>query len=444
MFQIPPNRLLIVFALLLARSYATTYFVRSGSSGNGSSWSNAWGNVSSISWSSLNPGDIVCVAGGSYSGSISTGKSGSSGSPITVRRAVQADSNCGSSTSGWNSSYDSQAVISGITVNNNYVTIDGGAWAGGLQGSGGFFISRSNSDGSGIQVGGATSNVTVRYIEVSGPCGPSGCNQNADTRGINLDYWTGSSWAPASNWLVQYVNLHGQCTLFIEYNAPNLIVEHSRFADSIDNTPGNPNCHPNVFEAGGITNGVFRYNEVTNWSVEGIMACPNGGCTANMAIYGNIWHDPFGGGAVARVLEAQYNANGPYLLYNNTFVGIAFAIANTANGGSFAAGSQGRNNIYWNSARPALPSDDYDLSSGSLNESHGQGSDSNPFVNSSARNIAGYRLSGPTSDGANLGSPYNIDYDGSVRSTWDRGAFEYGGSSASGPAAPTGLSAVVQ
>jgi hypothetical protein len=435
--------LVLVTLSLTANLSATTYFVRSGASGNGTSWANAWGNVSSISWSILNPGDTVCVAGGVYSGRISSGKSGASTAPITVKRATAADAVCGSTTTGWQSSYDSQATIGGITFNNNYVTVDGGTWAGGVQWSGGFLINIPNSDASGITTGGTTQNNTVRYVEVAGPCGPSGCNQNADTRGLNLDYWTGSAWASQTNWLVQYVNLHGQCTLIIDYNSPGLIFEHSRLADSIDNTPGNPYCHPNVFELGGGTNIQFRYNEIVNWSVEGVMTCPNGGCTTSVAIYGNVWHDPFGGGAVARVLESQGNANGPHLLYNNTFVNIAFGVVHTANGGSFASGSQGRNNIYWNSGGPGLPSDDYDLSNSSLNEAHGQGNAPNPFGNSAAKTIAGYHLKLATNPGLNLGSPYNVDYDGDTRATWDRGAFQYDGS-ASAPATPSGLTAIVR
>jgi hypothetical protein len=437
------KRALMVSVLFLAQCQAATYFVRSGASGNGSSWANAWGNVSSISWSSLNPGDTVCVAGGAYSGSINTAKSGTSGNPITVRRVFASDATCGSSTTGWSSSYEAQAVIAGIGVNNNYVTIDGGGWVGGVQWSGGFYISLANADGSGVSVGGATSNVTLRYVEVAGPGGPSGVNQNADTRGINLDYWTGSGWAAASNWLIQYVNLHGQCTNFITYNSPSLTVEHSRFADSIDNTPGNPNCHPNVFEDGGGSNITLRYNEIVNWSVEGVMTCPNGACTTNVAIYGNVWHDPQNGsGGVARVLESQYNANGPHLLYNNTIINTPM-VGRTANGGSFASGTQSRNNILWSSASPGLPDSDYDLSNSSLGETHGVTTSTSPFLNAAAQNIAGYHLSGNTTAGTNLGSPYNIDYDGNTRTTWDRGAFEFGGSNP-GPNPPTGLAAIVQ
>jgi hypothetical protein len=431
-----PSPILVIFLLLfLANANAATYFVRSGSSGNGTSWANAWGDVSSISWSTLNAGDIVCVAGGTYSGGISTAKSGTSGHPITIRRATAADSTCGSGTAGWNSAYDTKVIISSISLQNDYVTIDGAV-------ANGIFMNLPNGNSSGISVGGPTNQVVLRYIEVSGPCGSSGCAMTGDNRSINLNHWNGSSYDLQNNMLIQYVNLHGSCTVLWSAHSTNGIIEHSRFADNKD-TGGNANCHENIIAEQDSTNMTFRYNEVTNWAVEGIMACPNGGCSSSWSIYGNVWHDPFPGG-YPRVLEAQGNANGPYLLYNNTFVNVSFAVANTANGGSFVSGSQGRNNIYWNSAGPGLPSDDYDLSSGSLSEGHGQGSASNPFVDSTVKTVAGYHLKASTNQGISLSSPYNVDYDGNARVNWDRGAFEYGGSSAGlPPAAPAALAATV-
>lgn len=424
-------------ALFSLSAQAATYFVRSGASGNGTSWSSAWGNVSSIGWSSLKAGDTVCVAGGTYSGGITIGASGASGNPITVRRAAAADATCGSSTAGWSSAYDSQVVVSKITLQNNYVTIDGVVPSG-------ILLNLANSSGSpsAIGVSGPTNGVTLRYVEVAGPCGSSGCNQNGDSRSVDLNHYNGSSYDLQNNLTLQYMNLHGSCTILWTAHSTGLIIEHSRFADSSDTTPGNPNCHPNVIAEQDSTNATFRYNEVTNWQVEGIMACPSGGCSSSWDIYGNIWHDPMSG-SYPRVLEAQGNSNGPYHVYNNTFVNLYYICASTSNGGSFASGTQGRNNIFWNSnGSCGLPSEDYDLSNSSMSESHGQGNAANPFVNLSGHN---YHLTGHTTAGTNLGVPYNIDYDGNTRATWDRGAYEYNsGSSTPPPAAPSGLAAVVQ
>lgn len=424
--------------LLALPATATTYFATTTGTGNGSSWSSAW-KIDSIGWSNLNAGDTVCVAGGTYSGTLTTGKSGSAGKPIVIRRAVASDAVCGSTTPGWNGGNDSQAIIAGITLKNDYVTIDGSV-------SNGIKINLANSSGdpSAIRVSGPTNYVTLRYIEVAGPCGSTPCNQNGDSRSINLNNWNGSGYDLQNNMRIQYANLHGSCTILWSAHSTNGIIEHSRFADSADSTPGNPNCHPNVIATQDSTNMTFRYNEVTNWEVEGIMTCPNGGCSSSWDIYGNLWHDPMTG-SYPRVLEVQGNSNGPYRFYNNTVIGVFFAVHATANGGSYAPGSVGYNNIYWNSTSPGLPSNDYDLCNSGCSETHVQTyTNTNLFTNYSGRD---YSLARATAPGFALPSPYDTDFDGTSRGadgTLDRGAYEYVSGGTGAPTPPTGLSVVVR
>lgn len=431
------SKLILVLLFLTANLHATTYFVRSGASGNGTSWANAWAAPGNIAWSSLNPGDTVCIAGGTYSSGISTGKSGASGSPITIKRATASDITCGSGTSGWNASYDAQVNIGhgGINIAHSYVTVDGVV-------DSGIYGTMNNGDGTYASIDTTLTGAVLKYVEISGPGTPSGIDQNSDSRSVSVGH-NGT----ATNVLLSHVNVHGSCTNMIIVDAPGLIVDHSRLADSIDHTPGNPYCHPNVFEVFGGTV-TFRYNEVTNWEVEGIMICPNGNCGATVTAYGNIFHDPSPSSGVARVMETQGpGTNGPHYLYNNTIVGVPLYCAGTANGGVYAAGSAAYNNLLIGSSSNScsLPIHDYEASDGSTGEAHGQTVSSSIFANYSAKTIAGYHLSGATNPGFNLGSPYNIDFDGNTRSTWDRGAFEYGGSSSGNPPfPPSGLTASVQ
>lgn len=432
--RIPILILLAAISSLSVDLHGATYFVRSGSSGNGTSWANAWGNLNSIAWSSLAAGDTVCVAGGTYSAGISTGKSGSSGNPITVKRATAGDAKCGSSTSGWNAAYDSQVITNGsITINNSYVTIDGAV-------PNGIKVNMKNTDyryvGIGSTHSAATSNVTVRYIEVSGPCltTQAECSNNADHVSLEI-YGTGG---PQSNWLAQYLNVHGACMNALLLNAPNLIWEHSRLADSWDNS--GRICHPNVIQVNGSGETVvFRYNEVTNWNTEGIMFLS----PATYIVYGNVWHDP-ATGSYPRVAETQ-TSNAGLILYNNTFVNMGSYGTIMSAGGTWSSTSQGRNNIWWNSPNVGgnLPNKDYDLSNRSTGQTNGQTLTTSPFVNVNAGTIAGYRLATGTAAGANLGSPYNIDFDGKTRTTWDRGAFEFNGTAAQ-PNPPTNLGATVR
>jgi hypothetical protein len=424
-------------ALFNLSAQAATYFVRSGASGNGTSWSSAWGNVSSIGWSSLNAGDTVCIAGGTYSGGITYGKSGSSGSPITLKRATASDATCGSTTAGWNAAYDAQVVMNGgsVTVQGNYVTIDGMVANG---------ISIVNQNGSfvGFQSSGATNGITIRNVEVAGPCPVhTVCHNTGENAALASSSWSGSDWYPQSNWVIQYTYFHGGCQNAQIYGASNWIIEHNVWADSVDDGANGAPCHPNVIYGGSSTNVTFRYNEVTGWSTEGILLIEG---TSGWYIYGNVWHDPQTSG-YPRVLAANGSSgqSGPVYVYNNTFANIAYATIHTESG-TYASGSAAYNNIYWNSQGPGGVPSDYDLSNSSLGESHGQ-TGTPPFVNAGAKTLAGYHLSGHTNAGMNLGSPYNIDFDGNTRTTWDRGAYEYqSGSQTPPPSAPTGLAAIVQ
>lgn len=437
---------ILTFLLLTFQLGATVKFVNKNAAGsnNGTTWANGWTSLSSIGWAGLAAGDIVCVAGATYTTGITTGKSGTSGNPITIRRATAADASCGSTTTGWSGAFDAQVVLSAnntFVVQNDWVTIDGAVTSG-------FLLTLSVGGDTLLGVNAATTGVIIRYVEFSGPCAPAGCNQSSDSRAISLNIFSGGNFLAQTNWIIQYTNMHGFCTPLISYNAPGLIVEHSRFADAIDNTPGNPDCHPNVYEDGGGSGQTFRYNEITNWQVECIMTCPNGACTTDIAIYGNIWHDPYPG-STPRVIEAQGNANGPYLFYNNTLVNLYNICASTANGGSYASGTIARNNLYYgnNFANCGLPDNDYDYSDQSLaGETHGQGNAANPFVSYAGKN---FNLATNTNAGLTLLSPYNIDVLGNTRgsgSAWSRGAYQFeasgSGGSTRGGSGTTGGSAV--
>jgi hypothetical protein len=430
--------ILVTIIVLTLNLHAATYFVRPGASGNGTSWANAWGSPGNISWSTLNAGDMVCIAGGTYTGSISTGKSGTAGNPITIKRATSSDGICGSTTTGWSSAFDAQVIFSGgaaINIVNSYVTIDGMV-------PNGIYVTMQNNSSRFVGVGNfgasATSNVTVRYVEVAGPClvSEASCVQNSDH--VALEIY--GSQGVQSNWLVQYLNLHGSCMNALLLNVDGLIWEHSRLADSWDNS--GKNCHPNVIQVNGYDTSqtvTFRYNEVTNWDTEGIMFLG----AATYYVYGNVWHDP-ANGSYPRLASSQ-TTNAGLILYNNTFVNMGSYGTITKEGGTWASTTQGRNNIWWNVTDTGsnLPNGDYDFSNQSTGETNGKTTSTSPFVDVNAHTIAGYHLAQHISSGLNIGAPYNIDYDGNTRATWDRGAFEYNnGSTAPNP--PQGLAAVVR
>jgi hypothetical protein len=307
----------------------------------------------------------------------------------------------------------------------------------------GMYISVGNGSGGGYDLGiagnvGPTSHVTIRNIEVAGPCltTESACHNTGDNRSLEIEHWNGSNYDTQDSWTLQYLYLHGACNNMVLYGATNFIIENSTLANSWDNT--GDICHPNVGNIGSTT-ATFRWNEVTNWDVEGLMFLGTG----TWYIYGNVWHDA-STASYPRIMESQTSGMLVYF-YDNTLVNTGtYSTIDVANGGTWSSSAAGRNNIYYQTAGIGnLPSNDYDASNGTTGEVHGQnGLTSAIFVNYSAKTVAGYNISSHTNAGLNLGSPYDIDYSGNTRVTWDRGAFE--DAPASGPAPPTGLSAVVQ
>ena len=238
------KRLLLVLLLICSHAFGATWFVRSGASGNGTSWANAWANPRAINWSGLSAGDTVCIAGGTYSGgsgSIVTNKSGTSTAPITIKRAYALDSKCGSKTTGWSSAYDAQVVLvtgAAIVFRSSYITIDGSV-------SNGLKVSMVIRDCPGktwnecfaVSSEGATSGITLRHLELSGPCNgdptsptcqSQGTDFTFDPRGLAIQSGDGS---PQKNWLVQYNNVHGWCDGIYASNTNGLIIEHNTIAD---------------------------------------------------------------------------------------------------------------------------------------------------------------------------------------------------------------------
>jgi hypothetical protein len=425
----------MLLVLISTDAVAADWYVRSGTGGNGTSWSSAWSDVTSIGWSSVQPGDTIWVSGGRY-GSLNVGKSGNADTAagrISVKRATAV---AHGSDSGWSANYDGQVVLSGIVWSSqnvgSYVTIDG-------QVDSGIAINHGDGDGAtSVTFDRGASYVTLRYLDIGGPGDANGFHHAGDDRGIDITAWNGSTYDAVDYLKVQYSKIHGACTQIWNMNASHGIWEHNRIYNSTDSN-GNP-CHPNIFVTASSSDVTFRYNEIYNYDAEGIMII-NGG-HGSLYVYGNVWHD---GKTYARVIEVQNGVNGPVYFYNNVVDGL-WAGFNTANAGQWAQGSQGRNNIWWNMDGSGLPDEDYDFCSGSCSGSNSISGGSNPFVDLSAKN---YRIAStigtkyPRDRGVNLGTTFglNIDFDGGIRGAdgiWDIGAFEFNAGTSLPP--PTGLS----
>jgi hypothetical protein len=440
--------LLVFFFLIVGSAAAKNWYVRPSTAGlnNGTDWSNAW-SISSINWTSVQPGDTIWLAGGTYITQLTPGKAGTAGNPITIKRVLSTDT-AQTQVAGWSSSFDSQIVwnytsAAALNLNKAYITIDGRVGAGAGTTPYGIQISHGHAYPGAIDL--EATNLTVQYVETIGAglatyeAGASGCS-NGMTFG-----WTSSP----TNSYVGHVYLHDTDTTLYG-NADGLVIERSVFTRTGGNGSSGNYCHGNIFYLNGTdgTGGIFRYNDISQYDDEGILITTWGGSASNWKIYGNIFHDGHANPYVSSYPRAIEFYSGQstsgFEIYNNTFANLVGGGLNS-DGMSNCTSCYVRNNLAYNAGIDSLPGA---ITSNNLTDS------TNPFV----ANGSNYHLSAPTSAGYTLSSTlptgctvstqcYNTDSDGKTRGAdgvWDVGAYEYGTASSANPTAPTGLVATVQ
>ncbi|UCH66419.1 MAG: Ig-like domain-containing protein [Ignavibacterium sp.] len=91
--------LLFISLIFLGTISATSHYVDKDATGsnNGSSWANAWQSFSSINWSSVRPGDVIYISGGSsskiYYETLTINANGSANNLITIRNGLNSGHN---------------------------------------------------------------------------------------------------------------------------------------------------------------------------------------------------------------------------------------------------------------------------------------------------------------------------------------------------------------
>lgn len=418
----------------LIGAQAANWYVRPAASGsnNGTDWNNAW-TISSIGWGNVKPGDTVWLAGGNYSSSLKPAASGVAGNLIYIKRVLATDG-VPSGAAGWSSSFDSQVVLAppsgdvlyyDVPNTGSYMYIDGRV-------DSGIKLQKANTGGE-IYPGcihfadgsSGQHDITFSNIDMAGPFGSaSSGSPNSYFQAFSIRSWSGSAFNQIGpNILVTHCRLHGSVNLAILVNATGVTFDSCKW---YDNLVGNSNFHQNMCEFLSSGNITWKNCEFYNWAVEGIM--PYGNATGPIYIYGCVFHD---GVSVARVLEpfSSYQL----FFYNNTIYNVPLGVYSSSGGGSWSAGSQARNNIYWNVSLGGLvpPDSDYEFSSGSVSGAHSISSGSNPFVNLAGADFHLTSTIGakyPRDKGVAMASTYSTDRDGNIRGTdgaWDVGAYEY-------------------
>src|SRR5260370_39116610 len=95
----------------------TNWYVLKGAAGsnNVTSWTNAWNEMNQINFSAVACGDTIWLAGGTYTTQLAINKTCISGSPLAIYRVLSTDL-VPTAAAGWNSSFDSQVVMSGVDI----------------------------------------------------------------------------------------------------------------------------------------------------------------------------------------------------------------------------------------------------------------------------------------------------------------------------------------
>jgi Right handed beta helix region len=397
---------LSLFCCFIVAAGATDHYVCADSTGSatGTDWTNAWPTLQAINWASISPGDTIYVAGGRYDGQFTIRKDGVKGAPITIQR-VRATDKAATAAPGWKAIYDSQVV--------QYPPNKGDAiyWPGkvgnwfkisGRVNQGWHILRAGDHDaGNGVEIDqAAVSNVTLEYIYVEKP---ERSVQSNDMRGFDLTPTTGTM----ANIVMRHCEAKGGSAAMYLTLAENVLIEYCSFHDQ--DSLNVSQWHTNVVYCGRMSNSTFRYNKFYNITVEGLYL-PDPG-NSNVAIYGNLFYQgSIGRQSGARALQFGKIGNTGIRIYNNTFVGLPTGIQ-LANGSFSNCFFQ--NNIVYQM---------------SLNLGLGWTSDHNliaawgdPFVNSASFD---YHLKSQH-PGRPLSAPYNIDYDGNLRTTWSVGAYEF-------------------
>lgn len=415
---------------------AATYYVRAGATGNASGldWNNAYPTLPTT----LSRGSTYYVATGTYGGyTFNTAESGTN--IVTVKKATVADH--GSNT-GWNDIYGTgTAVFTNYwRISRSYFTLDGQVGGGPENWTNGFgFKIQSLSTTSfnpGITVSQNRRNVTLRHFEIQGNGGDGdgglgGPANDALDIGIGTDQTT-----------VSYAYLHdmGRClifghgnNMFFEYvyggKFESTAVEHAEIASLWASIPPVALCTNVTF-----ANCVWSHMEGTG----GLVMYADG-----VKIYGNVFYRPTGTTfpAANGALATWSNPGSVFVrgrIFNNSFINLGSTFPALGIGfGESTSDNLVMNNVFYNCRVDfgGVTLHDYNLfintsGSGVTSEAHGKTATSAIFNDYNALN---FTLKSNTPAGTNVGFVFSIDPRGNPRTTWTRGAYEFGSSPAGPP-----------
>jgi hypothetical protein len=408
-------------------------YVREGAGGTGVSWANALSDLPTT----FVRGETYYVADGSY-GSHTFGTVGTS--VITIKKATATDHGI---ETGWSAEYgDGQALFAaGWTFSTSYWNVDG--QFGSLDGTFGFKVKRTNSDGKCVTINTGANYINLSYLDLDNAGYSSAAWANADVLYAGV---TGGSdsctfthcWLHNTNRTCAFLYATSNYTFdgcwFTECINMDTYGVHGE-AFSINETP---NTGLNV-----IRNCTFRNIEGSAWI--GFMNSFGNHSNYNWDVYNNVFYvdadhaldgylgdgappsaaDFTGSDGVVCVLSNASVTN--INVYGNTFANLQENTIVALVGPLHQAyNSYVRNNLFIHPTRtPAWGT----VTTGAV--SNNVSTTDTSFATDYAAHD--YRLSKATTEGYTLPSPYDVDKDGASRTSdgsWDVGAYEFGGAGA--------------
>jgi hypothetical protein len=433
--------LIVIIGMMPAVSGAALKFVRPGATGtnDGSDWNNAYPALPT----SLVRGNTYYLADGSYS-DYAFDDANNGTTVITIKKAVSNDH--GTDT-GWVSTYgDGQASFGMWTVITDYYVFDGQVrnanWRTGAVSQYGIKVTGGGLNGKAIRLdngaGTGGDNLTFRYIDAVGGGRDTG---NADDVIYGL---TGNS-----NITFQYTSLR-DCDRVIfgmRGNWQNLVVDHSYMARNAS-TPAVHGEMLSMTDSDGVT---FSNNVIEDIEGTAVFAGLNNGLASNWKIFGNTFthtaafvamnrYPVHTGGITGIVFCANDSSNANtcnnFLYYNNTAVNIQGLWSGVII--QKGTGNVVQNNIWYNSVRTGstdgTPGNNFYINTIADGDTSASKvvctSNCSIFVDPANTD---FHLNAATATGTALAAPYNTDPDSITRGsdgTWDRGAFEFGGTQA--------------
>lgn len=406
---------------------AANHYVRQGATGNGSEWTNAYGDLPSA----LMRGDTYYISDGSYAGHVfNTPISGTI--LITIKKATAADH--GTST-GWQNVYgDGQAVFnSQIEFTSSHWVFDGQT-GGGAENNWnqnfGFKIVETDDGSAVIRLGytGSADDIIISHVDMEGKGSVSGQGGSYSNDGLALYGGT--------NITISHFWMHGIGRGPFFSSARNLIAEHGW----IQSFFGSSEVHSEVASIwsfdGDVGDHTFRYNLITDLrSTGGLMWDNSANPAAHLYVYGNVFYRPEGAvwDQANGVIGGWTTSASSFInawVYNNTFININQQCLSTFP--TVYSGNKAFNNLFYNCQSldfSRFAEHDYNHfinSGGAHSEAHGTTAASgDPFTDYA--NLI-FTLKSATGAGSSFPTPFNVDPLGNVRGadgTWDRGAAEF-------------------